>query len=217
MVQASVNYSMQDVANFAYNAGFRGTSLAIATAIAWAESGGNSSAVSSDGYNSHGLWQFIPGTWNSITNGSAFTNADNPQANANAAFALQQKSGWGQWSTYTSGAYLKNMPAASLAATNATASQGKGTAKDGTTKAYTARWQDWVNNFLPIPLFPTGGSSGGISGSTGGSSGGGSWVASFVSAIFKPLVNYSIDAGLVLGGFLLILFGVFELWNEVKK
>lgn len=191
MALATVNYSIQDVANFAYNAGFRGPSLAIATAIAWSESSGVSNAVSTDGYNSHGFWQFIPSTWASITNGSAFSNADNPQANANAAFALQQKSGWTQWSTYNTGAYLKNLPQATTAATAATKNSGKGTANTSTNSGNTA---------TGTPTFL-----------------GSSVVGSIVSKIFKPLIDYWIDGAMVLGGMILIIFGIFELWNEVKK
>lgn len=41
-----------------------------------------------------------------------------------------------------------------------------------------------------------------------------SWVKPFVNAIFKPLVNYMIDAGLVVGGMILILLGLFLLFRE---
>lgn len=41
-----------------------------------------------------------------------------------------------------------------------------------------------------------------------------SWVKPFVNAIFKPLIDYTIDAGLVLGGGVLMLIGIFLLFKE---
>ena len=98
-------YSPDQVAQFAYNAGFRGQDLANATAVALAESSGDPNAKSTDGYNSVGLWQFIPATWAKY--GAANASPNDPQANANAAFKLWQANGnsfAGQWSTWPSAA-----------------------------------------------------------------------------------------------------------------
>lgn len=133
-----MTYTIDQVAQYAYNAGFRGTALVQATAVAMAESGGNSDAKSSDGYGSVGLWQFIPSTWAGIAK-SPFTNASDPQQNANAAFKLYQQNGQsfaGQWSTWP-GAAAKFMPAATVAAGKVSATGG-GTSDPSTPAVQTA-------------------------------------------------------------------------------
>lgn len=93
----------QQVAQQAYDAGFRGASLVTATAIALAESGGNPSANGDQG-TSFGLWQVhIPAH-------PQYTQSQlvDPVQNANAAFAISGGgANFNPWSTFTNGAYKK--------------------------------------------------------------------------------------------------------------
>lgn len=90
--------SPQQIAQYAYNAGFRGNSLTMAIAIALAESGGNTTATNhnSNGSTDYGLWQIN----SSHTQYNATLLLANPQYNANAAWALSsQGSNWRPWCT----------------------------------------------------------------------------------------------------------------------
>ena len=100
--------SPQQLAQLAYNAGFRGRDLLTAVAVAMAESGGNPNAYNAElaagtksGSGSRGLWQ-IYGTAHPWANNP---NAFDPQFNANAAFRVYREAGnsFRPWSTYTNG------------------------------------------------------------------------------------------------------------------
>lgn len=139
------------IAQYAYNAGFRGVALAQSVVIALAESGGITNNVSSDGYGSHGLWQFIPSTWASVTNNSPFSKADDPQANADAAFKLYTSNGnsWGngQWSTANDVNDPKQMAVGTAAASKIKGSTRvtayKSTKWKGTPQGYAKFVTDW--------------------------------------------------------------------------
>ena len=94
------------VAAAAAAAGFTGADLAVAEAVALAESGGNPLAthVNSNGSTDLGLWQI-----NNRAHPDLIASGDwrDPAANARMAYAVWQTSGWGAWTTYRSGAYLK--------------------------------------------------------------------------------------------------------------
>jgi hypothetical protein len=104
------NLSAAQIQQYAANAGFSGADLAVAVAIALAESGGNPSVVGdmslapSNGP-SYGLWQINTGT--SAHPEYAGVNLSDPQTNANAAFAIYAARGgsFTEWTTYTSGVY----------------------------------------------------------------------------------------------------------------
>lgn len=107
--------SMQQAADVARKAGFSGDKLAIALAIAQAESSLNPSDVSKpnkDKWGSHdrGLWQ-INDHWH-----SEVSNADalDPLKNAQAAYRISEGgTNWSQWSTYGkdgNGIYKKYLP-----------------------------------------------------------------------------------------------------------
>lgn len=100
------------IATLAYHAGFRGQDLVNATAIAMAESGGQTDIhpVDSNGKVSYGLFQL-----NAIN--PQISNADlDPVKNATDAYAMFQKDGFSPWSTYNSGAYQTHLSAAETAA-----------------------------------------------------------------------------------------------------
>jgi hypothetical protein len=101
----------QQLATLAGNAGFTGSDLATAVAVALAESGGNvtaynpeTAAGAAQGKGSYGLWQIY------LTAHPQYTAAQllDPQTNANAAYAVYVAAGYSfsPWSTYNSNAYL---------------------------------------------------------------------------------------------------------------
>ena len=108
--------SDQQIAQYAYNAGFRGDSLNTAVAVALAESHGNPSNIGDVGLQ-NGTWGPSVGLWQIRSlnpgHGTAAEQAlrnqqDNldPATNAQHAYAIsQQGTNFGPWSTYTNGAY----------------------------------------------------------------------------------------------------------------
>lgn len=139
-------YSINDVAQIAFNEGFRGQSLAIMTAIAMAESGGRPGAMGDVGLEtsqwgpSVGLWQIRSLKSQTGSGGVRDQNANtDPATNAKHAFSI---SGGGKnfqaWSTYTNGAYAKFLTLAQQAANNISGSNVvaplDGSTGDGTTQ-----------------------------------------------------------------------------------
>lgn len=113
------------IAAFARGAGFTGNDVAIAVAVALAESGGNPRAHNGNtatGDNSYGLWQInMLGAMGparrkqfGISNNDALFD---PATNARAARAIYKGSNsWRPWSTYNSGSYLRFMSRGKAAA-----------------------------------------------------------------------------------------------------
>lgn len=103
------------IAAYAANAGFSGPSLQTATAIALAESGGNPMVIGDTNLTpggSVGLFQI------NLKAHPEYSAADllDPQANADAAFAIYQQAG-GQftpWTTFKTGAYAAALPSTAL-------------------------------------------------------------------------------------------------------
>jgi hypothetical protein len=96
--------SASEIAGYAQNAGFSGSDLTMAVAVALAESSGNPAAhgdlaITPGG--SVGLWQ-INLKYHPEFNGQDLTD---PQTNANAAYAIYHKAGnrFTDWSTYNDG------------------------------------------------------------------------------------------------------------------
>jgi len=112
-------YSAKDLANLARDVGFRddrpsndptkASELAVAVAIALAESGGDTRATGPaiEHGTAKGLWQIYP----------ADESMFDPQANAQAAWNKYEGAGrkFTPWSTFTSKAYLVKLPAAEIA------------------------------------------------------------------------------------------------------
>lgn len=122
-------YSAQQIAQLAYNAGFRGSALRMAVAIALAESSGNPSAYNPEaaagtpkGSGSRGLWQIYGKAHPEYNTDAMF----NPQANANAAFKVYQEAGnsFRPWSTYNNGSAYKIAQGLNLDTSSATLTQG---------------------------------------------------------------------------------------------
>jgi len=98
------------IAQFANNAGFYGSDLITAVAVALAESGGNTKAYNPEknagtppGEGSYGLWQIY------LHRHPEFAKLDkfDPQLNANEAYKVYVEAGnsFTPWSTFKNGAY----------------------------------------------------------------------------------------------------------------
>jgi hypothetical protein len=111
-----VKLTPAQIAAYASAAGFSGSSLSAATAIALAESGGNPAVIGDTNLTpggSVGLFQI------NLAAHPEYAAVDllDPQANADAAFAIYQQAG-GQftpWTTYKTGAYASALPSTALA------------------------------------------------------------------------------------------------------
>lgn len=117
----------QQVAQYAYDAGFRGDALTTATAVALAESHGDSSQVGDVGLQngtwgpSVGLWQIRslnPGHGTAAEQAMRNQTANlDPATNARNAYTIShQGTNFNPWSTYTNGAYQNFTNRASTAA-----------------------------------------------------------------------------------------------------
>jgi hypothetical protein len=102
--------SMEQIAQLAFDAGFRGDDISKAVAIAWRESHGNPSAHNPNratGDDSYGLWQInmLPKALGPAMTALGYTGNDllNPSNAAKAAYSIYQRSGFGPWTTYRSG------------------------------------------------------------------------------------------------------------------
>ena len=106
--------SASAIAGYAKNAGVTGQNIAIATAIALAESSGNTDATNknSNGSTDFGLWQ-INSVHSALLNGKDWRD---PAQNAAMMFSVSGNgANWRPWTTYTSGAYLTHLAAANAA------------------------------------------------------------------------------------------------------
>jgi hypothetical protein len=127
--------SDQEIAQLAAGAGFTGPDLHTAIAVALAESGGDTDAIGDVALQtatygpSVGLWQIRSvnpghGGWFDQAHRNQQANMD-PATNAANAYAIQQRYGWGQWSTYTGGQYRQFLDRARNAAQPATPTPGQ--------------------------------------------------------------------------------------------
>lgn len=122
--------SANEIAYYAKQAGFPDGEIGLATAIALAESGGNTRAHNTrPPDDSYGLWQI--NMYGSLAAGRRvmFGIGSNdqlydPTTNARAALMIRRGQGWTAWSVYTNGAYKKHLTAASAAAGAPTAPGG---------------------------------------------------------------------------------------------
>lgn len=116
----------EQVAAYAYQAGFRGDNLTTAVAVAYPESGLNPQSLNnnpSTGDYSAGLWQinYFGDLYNERSQkyGTPEQLLADPARQAAAAFDVSgQGSNFSPWSTYKSGAYLQYVDAAQKAVNN---------------------------------------------------------------------------------------------------
>jgi Lysozyme like domain len=110
---------------YATAAGFSGTAAVDAVAVALAESGGNTTAVNSNGSNV-GLWQIgAQGTVNDAGVGLSASQLEDPATNARAAYTVWSRAGGTfahDWTTWTSGAAAAELP--QVTAAGITGAQG---------------------------------------------------------------------------------------------
>lgn len=111
--------SAEAIAGYGYAAGWRGEALVIGTAIALAESSGNSDAVgdrdlTERGEKSVGLWQVNYRPSRDKPGGSRDPNLNlDPSFNARTAYSLSRGgTKWSDWSVYNSGAYRSKLETA---------------------------------------------------------------------------------------------------------
>jgi soluble lytic murein transglycosylase-like protein len=112
--QVMGNLSASDIAGYASGAGFSPDLVPTMTAIALAESSGNPNAVGDNG-TSYGLWQIHFTVHPEVLNGQDPSILFDPATNANAAYQIFQRQGLSAWTTYNTGTYAKNLPAAQAA------------------------------------------------------------------------------------------------------
>lgn len=118
-------------ARAAYNAGFRGDDLIVATAIAGAESSYNQAAINrADGRvtkwgPSVGMWQVRtlqqPQDWTGLDRNrdvNVVGGEDNLQNNANFAYEVYSRSGFREWGAYTNNSYRNYISQAENAVTS---------------------------------------------------------------------------------------------------
>jgi len=119
-----VKLTPQQIAGYAAAAGFSPDQIATATAVALAESGGETTATNrnSNGSTDYGLWQINTIHGQLLNQGDKF----NPLDNAKMALAVYARAGnkWTPWTVYKSGTYRAQMPTATLAAGNPVPPQG---------------------------------------------------------------------------------------------
>jgi hypothetical protein len=99
--------SASQLKSLAANAGFSGSDLDTAAAIALAESSGNPNAYGDPSAGgSYGLWQINAKYHPEF--GPDFTTLYDPQTNANAAYQVYKTAGYSftPWSTFNSGAFI---------------------------------------------------------------------------------------------------------------
>ncbi|TMI88320.1 MAG: hypothetical protein E6H00_12875 [Bacillati bacterium ANGP1] len=119
-----------DIAALAQNAGFSGSDVGVAVAIALAESSGNPGAYNPEplarggtppGQGSYGLWQI----YLKMHPEFAGQNLYDPATNAAAAYRVYQSSGFRAWTTYRDGTYAQYLPAATQAPLTLDAATGQ--------------------------------------------------------------------------------------------
>lgn len=103
--------STDQIVNLAESAGFQGSDLATAVAVALAESSGNTQAVNQNEPHgaSYGLWQIYLYAHPSFDPNQL---VNDPQYNANAAYQVYREAGssFRPWTTFNSGKYRGFLP-----------------------------------------------------------------------------------------------------------
>ncbi|HEY3506132.1 MAG TPA: D-alanyl-D-alanine carboxypeptidase family protein [Actinocatenispora sp.] len=115
--------SDEAIARYAYRAGFRGSELSQAVAVALAESGGDPTRLGDTGLTngtwgpSVGLWQIRSLNADRGSGGQRDERANRqPATNAKHAYQIAHSSGWRAWTTYQTGAYRPYLHRARMAA-----------------------------------------------------------------------------------------------------
>jgi|SRR3954468_9647379 hypothetical protein len=112
--------SAPQIAALAKEAGFTGANIAIAVAVALAESGGDTAIISkpnTNGTRDLGLWQINSGAHSDLL---ARYQWSDPKQNATMAYTIWRQAGnrWTPWTTFNTGSYAKFMGAGATGAAN---------------------------------------------------------------------------------------------------
>jgi hypothetical protein len=157
MTVASTDQRADLARNAAAAAGFTGSDLAVAVAVAGAESAWQPGATHAnrDGSTDYGVWQI-----NSV-HADVLASGDwrDPYANARMARTVWQRAGrsWAPWTTYASGAYRAYLPTATVATSGAVQRVAAGTLcasgesgrTAGTAVAGAGPWGGYSNGRIP--------------------------------------------------------------------
>lgn len=137
--------SAQQIAGAASAAGFSGSNLTIAVAVALAESGGNPNAINNNtnGSTDYGLWQINTVHGSLLNQGNKF----DPTDNAKMAYVVWKGSGWSAWTTYNTGAYRAFMGKAALASGSPTVPPSGGQAVSTTPTGIVGGTQNIISFF----------------------------------------------------------------------
>ena len=113
-----------EIARLARGAGFSGEDWVISVAVAKAESSGWTRArlINTDCSVDRGLWQINSFWHGEVSDSCAFT----PSCAAQGTRTIWASGGWGQWVTFTNGAYQAHMSAARAAVNQAGGGGGGG-------------------------------------------------------------------------------------------
>lgn len=130
--------SAEAIAGYAAAAGFQGSDLTTAVAVAFAESGGNPESVNRANRNGsvdYGLWQ-INTVHSDLLNGGSWSD---PASNARMAYTLYKaRGGFRDWAAYNNGSYLAYMPKASVATRTPVKVSSPTPGKAGTSNGFTS-------------------------------------------------------------------------------
>jgi hypothetical protein len=201
------------IAAYAYQAGFRGAAQVKAVAIALAESGGHPGSLNPRAPDySVGLWQvnYYGGLLGPRT--AAYgtpASLTDPAANARAAFSISgQGKNFGPWSTYTNGAYLSHMAAATAAVGGGGGGGGilgsLGSAASSVGGAITGGIDSVTGGNFSNGLGVIGS---GVSAITGAATSG---VSDLVGGVESAIAKTAITAVLLAGGVALVVLGLFH-------
>lgn len=210
----NVQYNYAQLQSIWIQAGGSPQQAPLAAAVAMAESGGNSTAFNQDSNGSidRGLWQInsshgAASTYDVMGNARAAVQIS-CNGNCTNSCSLSGFTGWGNWTTFCSGAYRQFMQggvAPQPAPTNGTqAAQNNTTPPANADLTGCSTWQ-WI-------LSPGGCAAGGIVSGTEGIAG--NIVKGIVGAIVNPFIEIVAGVMGIIGGGILMIAGVYVLMHE---
>lgn len=187
--------------DLAYVAGWRKKNTVIAVAVALAESHGEVTATNhnTDGSTDYGPWQVNSSHFRDPNWPSAWTPPSLylPSNNARAAFRVYTEQGWGAWSTYKSGAYLKYMNRARAAYDKSQVSSAVGNQAPPTSASFLGiNTPNWLGGFNNPSVLGAGASAANAISS----------IPDFLSRLFQAGLWITVIK--VLGGFILMGYGL---------
>lgn len=140
------------IAGYAKAAGFTGSQVTIMTAIALAESGGQTDVThrNTNGSTDLGVWQI-----NDNANSDVLTMGDwrNPADNARMAFTIYKRQGYQAWSVFNSKTYAKHLSTAATGASGAVTTLPTGIPNPVTGTVDAVKFLTDPHNWLRLAMF----------------------------------------------------------------